>query len=79
MPLTVVLAASLRKYVADYDPAVGKKVDAAPGATVRQVAEQLGIAGEEVKLIMVNGRAGEWDTVLQGNERVALFPPVGGG
>jgi len=77
--LTVMLAASLRKYVTDYNPATGQMVEIAPGTTVRGLADLLGIPPEEVKLIMVNGRSGEWDTSLEGDERVALFPPVGGG
>jgi sulfur-carrier protein len=32
-----------------------------------------------VRLIMVNGIASKWDAALKGDERVALFPPVGGG
>lgn len=79
MPVTVFLAASLRKYVPDYDAASGLGMAVAPASTIRELTQRLGIPEEEVKLIMANGIHADWDTVLTGNERVALFPPVGGG
>jgi molybdopterin synthase sulfur carrier subunit len=79
MGLKVLLAASLRKYIPGYDAAVGHPLTLEPGATVRRVAEELGIPVSEVKLILVDGIGAKWDTTLQGDERVALFPPVGGG
>jgi len=79
MPVTVFLAASLRKYVPDYDAASGLAIAVPPGSSVRDLAQRLGIPEEEVKLIMANGIHADWDTVLTGNERIALFPPVGGG
>lgn len=79
MPVQLMLAATLRKYVPDYNGATGHNTTVEPGSTVRDLARQLRIDEEEVKLIMVNGRAADWDTVLSGDDRVALFPPVGGG
>ncbi len=79
MALQVFLAATLRKYVADYNPATGCKITGETGATVREIARLLQIPEEEVKLIMVNGIGSTWETSLAGNERVAFFPPVGGG
>lgn len=79
MALQVLLAATLRKCCPDYDHATGLKVEIQPGKTVRDLAEQLQLPVDDVKLIMVNGLAAKWDTVLHGDERVALFPPVGGG
>ncbi len=46
---------------------------------VRDMAKRLGIPVEEAKLIFVNGRRADLDTVLNGGERVGIFPPVGGG
>lgn len=79
MPLTILLAATLRKYIPGYDPAVGCQLEVVPGTSIRQVARMLLISEEEVKLIMVNGVHQDWETMLRGDERVALFPPVGGG
>jgi molybdopterin converting factor small subunit len=79
MALQVFLAATLRKYSQGYDGAVGIRMEVKPGATVLDVARELTIPEEEVKLIMVNGIGSKWNTVLSGDERVAFFPPVGGG
>ena len=79
MPLTVLLAATLRKYLPGYDAAIGHAMPIDPGTSVRDVARSLLIPEEEVKLIMVNGIHADWDTVLKENDRLALFPPVGGG
>lgn len=79
MALKVFLAATLRKYVPGYDGAVGCDIEVPTGSSVRDVASSLGIPEEEVKLILVNGIGSGWDTALEGYERVALFPPVGGG
>jgi sulfur-carrier protein len=79
MPLQVLLAATLRKFFPEYDHAVGLEVNLKPGMTVREMAQQINLPADDVKLILVNGRAAKWTTVLQGDERVALFPPVGGG
>jgi sulfur-carrier protein len=79
MPLTVRLAATLRKYIAGYDAATGYAIAIDQGTSVREVAERLSIPEQEVKLIMVDGAHAEWETVLKGNERLALFPPIGGG
>lgn len=79
MALQVFLAATLRKCVPDYDGAVGHRIEVDSGATIRDVALRLGLPLEEVKLIMLNGVSAGWDSVLQGDERLAFFPPVGGG
>ena len=79
MPVTVMLAASLRKYVPGYNGETGYQTSVKSGSTIRDLARQLHIPEQEVKLLMVDGVAAKWDTVLAGEERVALFPPVGGG
>jgi sulfur-carrier protein len=79
MPLTVLLAATLRKYVPGYDAGTGYIMQIEDGTSVRDLAQRLFIPEQEVKLIMVNGVHADWDTMLKGDERVAYFPPVGGG
>lgn len=79
MPLTVFLAATLRKYIPGYDAGIGYAMQIEDRVSVRNVAQRLLIPEQEVKLIMVNGVHADWDTVLKGDERVAYFPPVGGG
>ena len=50
-----------------------------PGATVRDVLEQLGVPVEKARLIFVNSVKKDLNTRLEGGERVGIFPPVGGG
>jgi sulfur-carrier protein len=75
----MMLAATLRKYVPGYNAETGYDMTVEAGSTVRDLAARLGIPEDEVKLIMVDGIAAKWEKTLNGNERVALFPPVGGG
>ncbi len=79
MTLQVLLFADLRQYVPDYNAATGVELAVQPGETPREVARRLSIDEGEVKLIMINGISSGWDTPLAGNERLAFFPPVGGG
>ena len=50
-----------------------------PGLRVRELMEKLGIAEYEVNLVFINGSLANLDSTLEGGERVALFPPLGGG
>jgi molybdopterin converting factor small subunit len=79
VPLTVFLAATLRKHVPGYNAGTGYGMHINPGISVRDVARRLLIPEEEVRLILVNGVHTDWDTLLKGDERLAFFPPIGGG
>jgi len=62
-----------------YTPPDADRYAVAPGLTIGQLVRRLEIPDKSVKLVFVDGRRGDLDTVLQGGERVGLFPPVGGG
>jgi sulfur-carrier protein len=79
MALLVLLNATLRRHRPDYNAAAGISLEVEPGTTVAQILPSLGVPAKEVSLLMVDGRRRDLDFVLQGNERVALFPPIGGG
>ena len=79
MPLKIFLSSTLRKYVPGYDPAKGISFIMAGKRTVTDICEQMDIPADKIKIIMVNGKSKSPDHVLKGNERVGLFPPVGGG
>lgn len=49
------------------------------GSTVNILVEILGIPEDSIKLIFVNGRHADIHKVLSEDDRVGLFPPVGGG
>lgn len=79
MAVSVFIAATLRRYWPDYDPLKGISLDIPEGTTVGDLLKRLGIPASEVKIIMVDGTHASTDLTLKGNERVALFPAVGGG
>jgi molybdopterin synthase sulfur carrier subunit len=79
MALLILLNATLRRYRPDYNPVEGISMEVGAGTTVAQIIAALGVPAQEVSLLMVDGRRREPDFVLQGNERLALFPPIGGG
>jgi molybdopterin converting factor small subunit len=79
MALKVLLAATLRRCVPDYDAATGVALEVTPGECVRDVAARLLLPLDDVRVIMVNGVAASWETPLQVDDRVAFFPAVGGG
>lgn len=79
MPLTVLLSSTLRNFVPGYDPATGVVMEVKEGTTVAEICQALKVPAVKVKIVMVDGRSRKISHGLLGNERVALFPPVGGG
>ena len=79
MPLKVLLSTTLRKYVPEYDPIKGMRVTVDREMTVAELCERMNIPADRIKVVMVNGKNKSLDYVLKGDERVGLFPPVGGG
>lgn len=49
------------------------------GTCIADVVRELGIAMEEIGMIMLNGRHAEADRPLNEGETLALFPLLGGG
>lgn len=72
--ITVKLFATLRRGRFENDT---KKFPT--GATVRDVIDKLNIPDEKVSIIFINGRHAKRDHELEDGDRLALFPPVGGG
>lgn len=79
MPLTIFLSSSLRKYIPGYDPSSGLELTGEAGIKIAELCQKLGIPADKIKIVMVNGRKEELDYILQGDERLGFFPPVGGG
>lgn len=80
MSIHVLLSTTLRDVVEGYQPAKGILVEPdvdAPSA--RDLAGRLGLPIGDIKLVMINGRHAALDDVLRDEDRVAYFPPVGGG
>ena len=49
------------------------------GLTVGALLAQLDIPEDQIKLVFVDGVRAELTSILDGGERVGIFPPVGGG
>ena len=73
--IQIKLFASLGRYMPESSDAF--LID--PGMSVRELAIVLGVPLESARLIFVNGQKRDLDATLSGGERVAIFPPVGGG
>ena len=69
------LYATLRKFIPDDED----EISVEQGSSVSDVLKQLGIPSTEAKLVFIDGKRGGIDTILDGGERVGIFPPVGGG
>ncbi|WP_028573723.1 MoaD/ThiS family protein [Desulfonatronovibrio hydrogenovorans] len=64
--------------LARYSPQ-GGVLEVNPGATPQDVLDLLAIPGNEVKIVFVNGQNSGRDVLLQENDRVGIFPAIGGG
>lgn len=79
MTLKVFLGPTLRAYVPDYDYKSGYHIDIPSGTTIRKLVRKIGLPEKQIALIIVNGHSSSWETILVGDERVTLFPIMGGG
>jgi len=79
MPVTVFLSSTLRQYVPGYNPSEGALVLVDRKTTISELCRLMQIPEDKIKVIMVNGKDASVDYELNGDERVGLFPPIGGG
>ena len=78
MPLKIFLSSTLRKYLPNYNPTEGIDFSVDEEITVAELCKRMEIPIDSIKIVMVNGRNEGLDYILRGDERVGLFPPVGG-
>lgn len=79
MPLEIFLSSTLRRYISDYDPTKGMVLSLDKEKTVAELCELINIPADKIKIIIVNGKNESLDHILNGDERVGLFPAIGGG
>ena len=79
MRVEVRLFATLRDYAPKEATAGVFSTELPEGATLDTLLAELRIATEKIHLRMVNGAGAEDSHILKDNDRVGLFPPVGGG
>lgn len=69
------LFANLRKFT----PPAADNYAIETGITVSALLRRLEIPADQIKLVFVDGAKAKLTTILDGGERVGIFPPVGGG
>ena len=79
MLLKIFLSSTLRKYYPGYESLVGIEYPVDGEISVAALIRKLKLPQERIKIVMVNGAHASLEDILKGDERVALFPPVGGG
>ena len=79
MPLEIFLSSTLRKYIPGYDPTKGMVLSLDKEITVAELCELTNIPAYKIKIIIVNGKNESFHHILNGDERVGLFPAIGGG
>jgi len=79
MRVWVRLYATLRAYLPEATSGAKAPVELPEGATMGALVKQLELPAGEVKVTFVNGRARSPDWVLQPEDEVGVFPPIGGG
>ena len=48
-------------------------------STIKDIIEILNISREDAAILLVNGLGAELDKILEDNDTVSIFPPIGGG
>jgi molybdopterin converting factor small subunit len=75
MQITVKLHASLRPYGKEDSNSGLFPLEVPDKSTARGVIRALGIPPEKVRMILLNGRGVDSDSILSEGDRVAFFPP----
>jgi molybdopterin converting factor small subunit len=73
--IQIKLFATLQRFM----PASAENYAIETGTTIRTLLQKLGLPENKAKLIFIDGVKAELTTVLEGGERIGIFPPVGGG
>lgn len=79
MRVRVKLFASLKQYLPGHILGSPTEVELPAGATLADLVRQLNLPQTEVKVIFVNARAQLPSYVLNPDDEVGIFPPIGGG
>ena len=79
MQVRVKLFATLSRHRPSQMAGTPFEVDLPEGATLEDLARQLNLPQEEVKVVFVNARAQPLSYVLNSADEVGFFPPIGGG
>ncbi len=69
------------KFFATFRQGRGKiiNIEVEQKSTVKEALDKVEIEPEEIAILLVNGRDGKADQLLEDGDTISLFPPVGGG
>ncbi len=79
MKIQLVLYASLSQLLPSGSIGNTCTLELDEGTTVGDLLNELGITPDSPKIVFVNGRHADYETLLTNNDRVAVFPPIAGG
>lgn len=79
MSVHINLSTTLRDCVPGYQPSKGLLLELDEAMSAAALAKKIGLPIEEIKIIMLNGRHASLEDTVRDGDRVAYFPPVGGG
>ncbi len=79
MAIRVFLSPVLKRYRPDYNPDQGLIVEARPGKTVRQIAEELGIPLDEVSSTLIDYQVVEPNYAPKDNDTIHFLVAISGG
>ena len=77
--MNIFLSSILRDCVPDYDPGKGIMVKISMETSVADLCKKIKVPVDMVTIVMVDGKIENTEYVLNGTERVYLFPAIGGG
>jgi sulfur-carrier protein len=75
----VKLFATLTKFTSGQEPGIPFVSEIPDGSSLLDLMAHLKLPEESVKLLFVNGRAQPAGYILNNNDDVGIFPPIGGG
>lgn len=79
MSIHVSLSTTLRSCVPGYSPADGLLLELSKPLSAAELAQKIGLPLSEIKIVMLNGRRSELDSLVRDGDRIGYFPAVGGG
>ncbi len=79
MKIRLKLYASLRKYLPGTEIGEEVIIKVAQGSTIKDILSSFTIDENLAKIIFVNGVHKGLDHILQENDLLVVFPPIGGG
>lgn len=74
MKITVKLFATLRDQRFDKS-----EIDCPEGAKIKDIIKIIKLSEKEVAIIFHNGRHADFNDIINENDTLAFFPPIGGG